>query len=33
MASQPSTFVVLLGMDLLAGFHLGIYSDLFLLSN
>ena len=33
MTSQPSTFDVLLGMDLLEGFHLTIYSDLFILSN
>lgn len=33
MTSRPSTFDVLLGMDLLEGFHLTIYSDLFILSN
>ena len=33
MTSQPSTFDVLLGMDLLEGFHLTIYPDLFILSN
>ena len=33
MTPRPSTFDVLLGMDLLEGFHLTIYSDLFILSN
>ena len=33
MTSQPSTFDVLLGMDLLEAFHLTLYSDLFILSN
>ncbi len=33
MGQQPDTFDVLLGMDLLADFHLTVYKNQFILSN